>query len=182
MLFDADWARSWTTTAVRCAERLMQIEVHHVETHVAWAGNAQYGIGVRAVVVELSPGFVNQRRDLGDIAIKKSQRVGVGQHDGGNIGCIRIQQSFQMLHVDAARLGIALHLHSFIVGERGTGGIGAMGVVGNEHKIAMPLSLALMVGLDQHQACQFAMRASGRLEGDTRHAGDFGQVLFNFVE
>ena len=41
--------------------------------------------------------------------------------------------------------------------------------------------MALMVGLDQHQACEFAMSARGRLKGDTRHAGDFGQVLFKFV-
>ena len=45
----------------------------------------------------------------------------------------------------------------------------------------MLLSLALMVGLDQHQACEFAMSARGGLKGDTRHAGDFGQVLFKFV-
>src|SRR5436305_9523852 len=87
-----------------------------------------------------------------------------------------------MFYVNAARLGITFHLHSFIVGARGASGIGAMGVVGDEYKMAMSLSVALMEGLDQHQAGKFAMGASRRLKGDARHAGDFGQVLFNFIE
>ena len=69
---------------MRCAAGLMQVEVHHVEAHVARAGNAQYGIGVCAIVIELSAGFVNHGRDLCDIAIEESQCVGVGQHNRGN--------------------------------------------------------------------------------------------------
>src|SRR6266581_7835748 len=88
VLFDADRARSRATASMRRTARLMQIEMHDVEAHIPRAGDAQDSIGIRAIIVELPTGLVYQGGDLCNIAIKESQRVGIGHHDSGDIGCI----------------------------------------------------------------------------------------------
>ena len=87
-----------------------------------------------------------------------------------------------MIHVDAARLRIGLDLDRAVIGKRGAGGIGTVRVVGYQHDVAMSLAVVFMVGFDEHQARQLAMRARRGLQRDTRHARNFRQVLLQFVD
>ena len=59
--------------AVRLRERLVQVEVHDVEAHVARAGDAHHGVEVRAVVVERRAGVVDDVRDLLDVRVEQAR-------------------------------------------------------------------------------------------------------------
>jgi hypothetical protein len=83
---------------------------------------------------------------------------------------------------DAARGGIGLDLDRFVIGQGCAGGIGAMRVIRYEDDIAMAFAPAFMIGFDEHEARQFAVRAGGWLQGDTRHARDFRQVALKLVD
>ena len=99
------------------------------------------------------------RRDFHDFGVEEPKRIRVGHHDRGNISSVRLKQYLQMIHVDAACFCIGLDLYGFVVGKRSAGGISTMRVVRNEHEVAMSLPLTLMVGFDEHEAGEFAMRA-----------------------
>jgi hypothetical protein len=66
----------------------VEIEMYHVETHVAGARDAENGVGVRSIVVELPACFVDQPRNLQHLAIEEPQSIGVGHHDGSDIGSV----------------------------------------------------------------------------------------------
>src|SRR5947209_16912109 len=182
VFFDADGACTGAAAAMRSAACFMQVEMHYVEAHIARAGDAKYGIGIRAVVVELAASLVYHRSDLKDIAIEESQRVGVGHHDGGDIRGIGVEQCFEVFYQNATRPGVCFDLDRTIIGERGAGRVGAVRVVGDEDDVAMPLAIMFVVGFDEHEARQFAVRACGGLQGDARHTRDFGQVALDFVD
>src|SRR5579863_1819494 len=163
MLFDAYRACSWPASAMRSAACFMQIEMDDIEAHVAGTSDAQYRVGIRAIVVKLSTGLMYHHRYLRDIAIEEAERVGVGHHNRRDICRVGVQQGTQMLHINAACLRVALDLDRFIIGKCRAGGVGAVCVVGNQHEIAMSLTLALVLGLDEHQSRQFTVRTSRRL-------------------
>ena len=63
----------------------MQVEVHDVEAHVAWPRQAHHGVEVGAVVVEGGPYPVDDLGDLLDVGVEQAQRVGVGEHQAGDV-------------------------------------------------------------------------------------------------
>ena len=70
--------------AVGLGERLVQVEVHDVEAHVAGPGDPHDGVQVRAVVVERRAGVVDDARDLLDVRVEEPERVRVGEHQAGD--------------------------------------------------------------------------------------------------
>jgi hypothetical protein len=66
---DADRACSRTAATVGGREGLVDVVVHHVEPHVAGAGPAEQRVQVRAVVVEQSPGVVDEFGGRLDVAL-----------------------------------------------------------------------------------------------------------------
>src|SRR6266849_3216130 len=118
MLLYTNRACTGATTTVRSATRLMQVEMHHIEAHIARASDTQHSISIGTIVVQLSPSLMNHRSNLSNVAIEKAKRIGIGHHDGRNIGSIGIQQGFEMLHVDTAGFLVALDLNRFVVGKR----------------------------------------------------------------
>src|SRR5712672_595693 len=108
MLFDADGACSWAASAMRCATRFMQVEMHHVEPHIAGTSDTQDGNSIGTVVVKLSTHLVYQRRNFHDFAVEESQFVRVSHHDGGDVGGVGVEQGLQVIHLDTARFGVGL--------------------------------------------------------------------------
>ena|SRR5438128_10578058 len=86
--FDTDGTGPWTSTAVRSAARLVQVKMHDVKTHIAGPGDAQDSVGIRPVIVELPSRFVDELRDLHNLAVEETQCVRVGHHDGCDVRCI----------------------------------------------------------------------------------------------
>ena len=74
-----------TAATVRRRERLVQVDVHHIESHVTRTADTQHRIEVGTVVVHQSAAVVNQFRNLRDTGLEESQRVGVGHHHRGDV-------------------------------------------------------------------------------------------------
>ena len=84
LLDDAHGARPGPPAAVRRGERLVQVEVHDVDAHLARLGHPEDGVEVRAVAVDQPARLVHQPRDLQEVLLEQPERVGVGEHEPGN--------------------------------------------------------------------------------------------------
>ncbi len=137
---------------MRSAACLVQVEMYNIESHVTGTCDTKYCVGIRAIVVQLPTNLMHHFRDLRDIGIEEAECVWIGHHNRCDARAVRVQQCLQMLHVDTARCRVTLDLNGFIIGKRRASRISAMCVIGNEDEVAMSLTLALMMGFNQHQA------------------------------
>ncbi len=140
--------------AVRLRERLVQVEVHDVEAHVARAADAHDRVQVRAVVVERGAGVVDDAGDLLDVGVEEAERVGVGEHQAGDAV---VGQPPQVLEVDAA-VGRGADLHDLVARHRHRRRVGAVGRVGRQHQGAVVAAVGV-VGAGEQHARQLAVRA-----------------------
>ncbi len=156
--------------AVRLGERLVQVEVHDVEAHVARAADAHDRVQVGAVVVEGRAGVVDDARDLLDVRVEEAERVGVGEHEAGDpvVGLAP-----QVLEVDPA-VGRGADLHDLVAGHRHRGRVGAVGGVGRQHERALVAAVGVVGAAQQHPG-QLAVRAGAGLQRHVRQAADLRQ-------
>ena len=98
-----------TPSAMWRREGLVEVEVHHVESHVARASLTEHGVQIGSVVVHQSAAFVHQLCYLGNLLFEESKRVGIGHHHGSHIVA---EQRLEVGHIDET-LRRALHLHDF---------------------------------------------------------------------
>ena len=75
---------AWSASAMRGGERLMQVDVHHIEAHVAWATGSQHRVEVGTIVVHQATTAMDERCDLWDSRLEETEGVGVGHHHGGD--------------------------------------------------------------------------------------------------
>ncbi len=68
----------------------MQIDVHGVDAEIARTHHAHDGVEIGAVAVEVGARLVHGCGDVDDLGLEQAAGVGVGQHDGGNIGTERL--------------------------------------------------------------------------------------------
>ena len=102
-----DRAAAGTAAAVGRRERLVEIEVHDVEAHVARPDHAQQRVHVGAVVVEQAAAVMDQPGDFPDVTLEEAQGVGVREHDAGDV---RTEERLQRVHVhEAVLLGLDDH-------------------------------------------------------------------------
>ena len=156
--------------AVRLRERLVQVEVHDVEAHVARPRDAHHRVEVGAVVVERGAHVVHDARDLADVAVEQPERVRVREHQAGHV--VRGLRA-QVVQVHAA-VGVGAHLHHLVAGHRHGGRVGAVRRVGREHLVAV-LAAVLVERAREQQAGQFAVRAGAGLKRHVRQPADLGQ-------
>ena len=162
-----------TAAAMRRGEGLVQVDVAGVKAHVAGAGNAEQRVQIGAVHVDEAADVVHELRDFGDARFEQADRVGIGDHQRGDVGVEHLLQAF---HINEA-VGSAGELDHFVTGDDDGGGIGAVGAVGDDD-LATRLAVVLdVVGAEHEQRREFALRAGGGLERNGVHAADFGQRL-----
>ena len=113
-------------------------------------------------------------RNLRDMRIEQSHRVGIGEHQAGRIRPGRAAQGIQ-IHIAVAVRG---DIHHFKAGHRCTGGIGSMGGIRNDHLRPGKIAPGPVPGLDQQQSGKFPVGACRRLQGHGVHPGDFTQIPF----
>ena len=101
-------AATRTTSAMRCGEGLVQIDVHHIEAHISRTAHAEHGVEVGSVVVHQTATIVHQSCYLWNLGFEDTQGVGVGHHHAGNIIA---KQWFQVLDIHRT-IGSTLHLHN----------------------------------------------------------------------
>jgi hypothetical protein len=168
----ADRARARTAAAVRDRKRLVQVEVHEVEAHVARPAVAHQRVGVRAVVVHQSAGRVHRRRDLVDVIFEQSERVRIGHHADGRIVADRRQDRVER---DAATL-VGLQRHDLVADHRRRGGIGAVRRIGHDDRRALGVAALREIRFRDQQRGQLGVRAGRRVERERGHAEERGQA------
>jgi len=115
----------------------MEIKVTDVGTHIARPAEADLGVHVGAVHVNLSAVLVDDLADIGDGLLEHAARTGIGDHERSEVLAMRFSFRFQIGHIDVARF-IHAHWHHFEPGDYRTGRIGSMRRFRNQADIAMP--------------------------------------------
>ena len=176
VLGHADRTHARTAAPVGHGEGLVQVEVADVGADVARIRQADLGVHVRSVHVDLAAGVVHQVDDLADAALEDAVRRGVGHHQTGQLRTVLGGLGLQVVDVDVA-VGVAGHRDDLHAGHRRRGGVRAVRRGGDQHHVAVALAAALVIGADDHQAGVFARGARVGLQRAGRHAGDCRQVL-----
>ena len=137
---------------MRLRERLVQVEVHDVEAHVARARAPHDRVEVRAVVVQRRADAVDDLGDLLDVAVEHAERVRVGEHQAGDV---LVGLGAQVLDVDAAVL-VGADLDDLVAAHRHRRRVGAVRGVGGQDLRAL-VAAVLVVGAREQDAGELAV-------------------------
>ncbi len=174
-LADADRSRAGAAAAVRRREGLVQVRVDDVDAHVAGAGDADEGVEVGAVAVEIRAFRVEDVGHARDLGLEHAEGVRNGDHQRGDV--------FGRPRLRAWSRSTVPRLFDFssldlVAGESRRRRVGAVRGVGDED--VLPGVAALRQRLVHHQdAGQLAVRAGDRLQRHARHAEDLLQRLLD---
>ena len=132
--------------AVRLRERLVQVDVHDVEAHVARPRDAADGVEVRAVVVHERAGAVEDLGDLLDVLVEEAERRRVRQHQRRRV---LVDATAQVVDVDVAAR-IRLHRRHLVARHRHRRRVRAVRGVGDDD-LAPLLRLAAVLEVRAHE-------------------------------
>ena len=144
---------------MRRGEGLVQVQVHHVGAEVAGTHLADQRVHVGAVHVKQRALGVQHVGDLVDLLLEDAQRVGIGQHQRGDIFVHLRLQRRDVHHAG----GIRLQVLDRVAGHRRGRRIGAVRRVGDQDLLAR-IALRLQIRAHQQDAGQLAMRAGRGLQ------------------
>ena len=150
----------------------MQVEVHHVDAEVAGPHFADQRVHVGAVHVEQRALGVQDVGDLVDLLSKTPSVLGLVSISAATSSFTCASSDANVDHARCVRLQVL----DLVAADRRGGGIGAVRRVGDEDLLAR-IALRLVIGADQQDAGELAMRAGRGLQRDGVHAGDFDQAL-----
>ncbi len=167
-LFHRYWSNA--RPAAKC---FVQVEVHHVDSQVAWPRHASERVHVRAVHIQQCSFGVQNLGDLRDTLLEDSQRRRIGDHQRRDISGHQFAQFFD---VDLP-VGFGLDILDFVSRDHGRRGIRSVCGIRNQNLLAR-IPLLLQKGANQQKARKLSLCACGRLERDGVHAGYFQQALF----
>jgi hypothetical protein len=151
-------------------ERLVQVEVDDVETHVARAADPHDRVEVRAVVIERRPDPVHDPLDLLDPRLEQPERRGIGEHQARDV---LVGLRAQIVEVDVAA-GVDADLDDLVTGHRHRRRVRAVRGVGGQH-LGPVLAAVLVERSRQQYAGKLALRPCARLERDVWEAGDLAE-------
>ena len=177
----ADGAHAGTAAAVRDAEGLVEIEMADIGPDEAGAGEADLGVHVRAVHVNLATGVVDDLADFADGFLEDAVRARVGDHERAEIGGVRGDLRAQVREVDVA-VGVAGDGHDGEAGHDGAGGVGAVRGVRDEADGAVRLAEAFLMTADDEEPGVFTGGTGVRLQAHSREAGDLREPFFQLAE
>ena len=87
----------------------MEIDVHHVEAHIAWATGTKHRIEVGTIIIHQATTGVDEFCNLRNMFLEESEGIRIGHHHGGDMGTFLIDQSFQVNQINES-LRVRLHL------------------------------------------------------------------------
>ncbi len=122
VLADADGAHAGTAAAVGDAEGLVEVEVADVGAELAGVDEADLGVEVRAVHVDLAAVGVDDLADLADLFFEDAVGGGVGDHDAGEDVRVLGGLFAEVFDVDVALL-VAADADDFHGGHRAEAGL-----------------------------------------------------------
>ena len=172
LLHHADGTRAGPSPAVRRRERLVRVDVHDVEAHVAGAASAEDRVEVRAVVVHEPADAVDDPRDLLDLLFEQTERVRVGQHESGHLV---VDELLEHAHVDQTAR-VRGHRHRLEPGEVHARRVRPVRRV-RDDDLRPPAAALRVIRAHHQQAGHLAARAGGRLQRGACHPGDLAERL-----
>ena len=174
MFGDADGSNAGSAAAVGDAEGFVEVEMADIRADAAWGGEAELGVEIGSVHVDLTTVLVREAADLGDGFFKHAMGGGVSDHEGSDFLAMALKLGAEVTEVDVA-LVIAGDGDDLETDHDGAGGVGAVGGGGDKADVTVALIVGEMVTADGEKAGVFALRASIGLERDGVEAGAFGQ-------
>ena len=172
-LADRHRAGTGSPAAVRGRKGLVEIHVDDVKAHVAGANDAQDRIEVGAVVVEQSADLMDRRSDLRDVLLEEARRVGIGEHDPGDLGVERLSQGSE---IDQTAI-VGRDGGHLVAAERRRCRVRSVRRVRDQDP-SSSVAVGLVVRRHEQQPGQLTGSTSGRLEGCGRHASDLAERTF----
>jgi len=85
----------------------VQVQVHHVYAKIAGPHLAHQRVHVGTVHVKQTALGVHDLRDLVDLLLEDAQRVGIGQHEGGDVVIHLCFEGCHLHHAASIRLQIS---------------------------------------------------------------------------
>ncbi len=79
---------------MRRAERLVQVEMHHIEAEVPWARDPKNGVHVGAIHVDQAAPLVDDARHFQHFVLEEAQSVWIREHQRGDL---RIHRGAKLL-------------------------------------------------------------------------------------
>ena len=137
----------------------MGVDVDDVEAHVAGPAPAEDRVEVGAVVVDERADIMEHRGDLLDTLLEQAERVGVREHQAGDL---IVERAGERVHVDEPSL-VGRHAHRLEPGEADAGRVRAVGGVGDE-RLHKPAAVILVVGAHDQQPGHLSTRARREVE------------------
>ena len=110
------------------------------------------------------------RGDLLDVRVEEPQRVGVREHEAGDV-LVGLRPQVVQVH---APVGVRADLHDGVAGHRHRRGVRAVRGVRREDLVPR-LAAILVVGAGQQHAGELAVRAGAGLQRDVRQPGDLAE-------
>mmetsp|Transcript_28308 Transcript_28308/g.91616 ORF Transcript_28308/g.91616 Transcript_28308/m.91616 type:complete len:458 (+) Transcript_28308:216-1589(+) len=181
LLVHSDGAHAWSSTPVRNAEGLVQVQVADVSSDVTRRAEANLRIHVGAVHVDQAAGVVDHLADLYNGVLKHSVGGGVGDHEGSEVGLVQLNLLLEVVHVRVAHV-VALDGNDVHAAHGSGGGVGSVSSTGDEADVAVGVAMVLVVLTDRHQPCVLASSSSVGLLGDGIEAGNVHEPLVELVQ
>ncbi len=134
---DTDRSHPGASAAVGNAEGLVQIDVADIGAHVRGPGQADLGVHVRAVHVDLSAAIVHDLADPPDLLLEHAMGGRIGDHEGGQPILVLVRLPLEIGKIHVALFIARDHDHPEARHDGG-GGVGPMRRHGDEAHIALP--------------------------------------------
>ena len=173
----SDRTTTRTATAVRCGECLMEIDVHHVEAHIARTAYSEHRVEVSTIIIHQTAAVMHELSDFRDICFEETQCVRVCHHHRSN-GVV--EQSLEVFHIDDA-ISSTLHLDNLESADSGRSRVSAVSRVWHDDLGALHLSVGLMISADNHQSGKLTVSASAWLEGEVIETCESREALAQCV-
>ena len=167
-----DRADSRSTAAVRDTESFMKIEVAGIDAKFARTADADEGVEVGAIHIDLAPCLVDFLADISNRRFKDPVGGWVRDHGGGDAGTVLLKFGIEVSEVDVA-LVVAGDCNDSKTDENGTRGIGPVGGNGDETDIAMGFTSRLVPSADREKSGIFALGPGIGLKRDVGKTRDF---------
>ena len=150
---------------MRRGERLVEIDVHHVEAHIAWAAGTEHGVQISTIVIHQATAVVDEIRNRGDARLKEAKRIGIGHHHRRNLRSLLSDDALQIFDIDGT-IGLRLHLDNLESADGCRGGVRTVGRVGYDHLLTGHVATRTVIVVNRHQSRQLTMGTCIGLEGE----------------
>ena len=168
---------AWATASVRSGESLVQVDVHHVESHITRTACAEHRVEVCSVVIHQSAALMHETCNLRNIAFEESERIRVGHHH-----CCHavVEKSLQVFHVHHA-VGSTLHLHDIKSANGCRSRVRSVCRVRHDDLRTLHVAATLVILADNHQSYELSVCTCKRVQCEVGETGNFRESLTQSV-